>query len=58
MPVLALELGGLCLDSAQAGLGGFGLGLLVRLGFFDAKAGFVEGCNLWNVLYNPEAYVW
>ena len=37
---------------------GFGFGLLVRQGFFDAKAGFVEGCNLWNVLHNPETYVW
>ena len=40
MPVLALELGTLFPNSAQAEFGGFGSGLLVRYGFLDAKAGF------------------
>ena len=34
----SLELGTLFPNSAQAGFGGFGLGLLVSTGFFDAKA--------------------
>ena len=56
LPVSVLE----CFPAfgSRRSASGFGLGLLVSSGFFDAKAGFVEGCNLWNVLYNPEAYVW
>ena len=38
MPVLALELGTLFPNSAQAEFGGFGSRLLVRYGFLDAKA--------------------
>ena len=42
-PVLALELGTLFPNSAQAGFGGFGLRLLVSSGFFDAKASLEAG---------------
>ena len=54
----ANETCGLFPKSAKAESVSFGLWLLVSSGFLGAKAGFVEGCNLWNVLYNPETYVW
>ena len=52
------EIGILITGFSESGIRGFGLRLLISQGFLGAKAGFVEGCNLWNVLYNPEAYVW
>ena len=41
LPVLALELGTLFTNSAQAGFVGFGSGLLVRQGFLGAQAEFL-----------------
>ena len=45
MPVLALELGTLFPNSAKAGFGGFGLGLLIGQGFLGAKAPLDPLCH-------------
>ena len=45
MPVLALGLGTLFPNSAKAGFGGFGLGLMIGQGFLGAKAPLDPLCN-------------